>query len=486
MRILTPENKKIIKDIEHGEALRVALATKYFFYYCQIYMNDKFQLDFADFHLDIFNTLVGVEKFIAVMGFRGSAKSTILEAFAEWSIVTGKTRFAIWIGATGNDATSSIGNIRSSIEENVLLQSDFDIVIEKKRSKTGTEKWNDNQLTIKGNTILARSRGQKVRGLKFGSERIGLIIVDDLEDVESTRTMEKRKKTREWFFTEVVPATKQGVLGDDVKVVMLGNLVHRDCLIAYLVNNPDIVKVHKFALFGGDGREIEENITWKALYPNMDAVAEEKKKVMLSGAGMGHIIWQREYLLKLVDEEDQIIKREDIQYYPIEWLQKPTQQGGVGVDLAISQKQNADYTAMTKGVNVNNDYGERRLLILPNNLKGRYDFSTTIQKAKDLKAAMPMGTVFYVEKVAYQQSAIEVMERNGLVCRPMTVTTDKRSRLIAVSSWIKSGMVLFPKDGADDIIEQLINFGIDEHDDQVDSLIHLINGMLGGNHIVLA
>lgn len=484
MKTLTKETKELIKDIPNGDVMRVALATKYFFYYCRIYMNDKFKLDPADFHLDIFNTLVGVEKFIAIMGFRGSAKSTILEAFAEWNIVTGKTRFSIWIGATGSDATSSIGNIRSSIEENVLLQSDFGIVIEKKRSKTGTEKWNDGQLTIKGNTILARSRGQKVRGLKFGSERIGLIIVDDLEDVESTRTMEKRKKTREWFFTEVVPATKQGVLGDDVKVVMLGNLVHRDCLIAYLVNNPDIVKVHKFALFNGE--EKIENITWPALYPTMEAVNEEKKKVMLSGKGMGHIIWQREYLLKLVDEEDQVIKREDIQYYPVEWLQKPQLQGGVGVDLAISKKQTADYTAMTKGVNVNNDYGERRLLILPNNVKARLDFSQTIEKAKELKAIMKVGSTFFVEKVAYQQSAIEVLEKNGIFCKPMTVTTDKRSRLIAVSSWIKSGMVLFPKEGADDIIEELINFGIDEHDDQVDSLVHLINGMLGGNTIVLA
>lgn len=483
---------KLSKTIEERildpreSALRVSIASESFFNYCRIYCGDKFILPPALFHHEIFNSLSGVKKFIAIMGFRGSAKSTILEAFAEWTLVTQRVKFTIWIGATGNDSEQSIGNIRSSIESNLLLKNDFSITLDKQKD-TGTKQWTNKNLQIKGCLVTARSRGAKnIRGTKFGNERVGLIIVDDLENTDSTRTKESREKTRNWFFSEVVPATKQGVLGDDVKVIMLGNLVHRDCLISYLVERPDIVEVIKFSLFGGDGKEKLENITWPALYPTIEAIQEEKKKVMLSGAGMGNIIWQREYLLQLVDEEDQIIKQEDIVYYDDSWLQRPKIRGGVGVDLAISEKSTADYTAMTKGVMVENDYGEQRLLIMKNNVKDRMDFSSTIQRAKDIKFYMPEGTVFGVEDVGYQRSAIQVMERNGLPVVPMKVTKDKRSRLVAVSSYIKSGMVMFPKNGADDIIEELLGFGIDEHDDQVDSLIHLINLLLNTETVFFA
>ena len=74
-----------------------------------------------------------------------------------------------------------------------------------------------------------------------------------------------------------------------------------------------------------------------------------------------------------------ILKRSDIQYYPDEWLQKKPQSAGVGVDFAISEKQTADYTAMCKGMDVVNDEGERRLLVMKNNVCRRMDFATTIQ-----------------------------------------------------------------------------------------------------------
>jgi predicted phage terminase large subunit-like protein len=221
----------------------------------------------------------------------------------------------------------------------------------------------------------------------------------------------------------------------------------------------------------------------------MAAVEKEKEKVMLAGEGLGHVIWNREYLLKLVDEDDQVIKREDIHTYDDSWLQRPKLKGGVGVDLAISEKETADYTAMIKGCIVENDYGERRLLVMKNNVKARMDFPTTMAKAKSQRQTMPEGTVFFVEDVAYQKAAIQVMERNGIPVQGMTVSKDKRSRLVAVSGYIKSGMVMFPENETDDVadlIEQLIAFGMQEHDDMVDGLVHLIDGLLNTDTVYFA
>jgi predicted phage terminase large subunit-like protein len=313
---------------------------------------------------------------------------------------------------------------------------------------------------------------QKIRGKKFKKARIDLIIADDLEDVKDADTKEKRDVTRKWFFSEVLPATKQGVLADNVKVVLLGNLVHKDCLIKYL-SRSKTVKVLEFWLYDKDG-----NITWKGLYPNEEAVEKEKAKVLIAGEGLGEVIWAREYLGKEVDPEDMVIKLEDFKYYPDEWLQRKAQRAGVGVDLAISKKQTADFTSMVKGIDVNNDEAQRRLLILPGCVEARLGFAETITKAVEINEEMPQGTKWYVENVMYQQSAVEIMEKNGLSVVPMKSTADKRSRVVSACFYVKNGRVLFPRTGAEKVISNLTGFGIDEHDDTADAFADLVLGMV--------
>jgi phage terminase large subunit-like protein len=473
MRISLTKNQ--IKRIFAEKDLRVALAKKSFYHFLKIYLRHRFTLAPATFHKDIIDSLDSIDdvnRYIAMMGFRGSAKSTFLEAFAIWSAINEKHNFIIWIGNTIDDSKLSLANIRDEIEQNGLLRSDFGIIIKQDKNKDFRDKWSETQLTVGDCTILAKSRGQKIRGLKYKEARIDLIICDDLEDVKDADTAEKRKATRLWFFTEVMPATKQGVMAENVKVVMLGNLVHRDCLLCHL-SKGKIVRVLRFPLIDENG-----NITWKGLYPNMEAVEKEKEKVMLAGEGLGHIIWAREYLLKEVDAEDMIIKREDIQFYPVEWLQRKAQSAGVGVDFAISKKQTADYTAMVKAIDVNNDEGERRLLILPNPLNKRINFAETISTSVDIDDEMPAGTVWYPEKVAYQEAAIEIMEKNGLKVVRMPSVTDKRSRAIAACFYIKNGRVLLSEEGSAELIDQLLGFGIEDHDDLVDALGNVIFGMV--------
>ena len=459
---------------------RVQVGKGSFFHFLAIYMAHRFELDPADFHKDMIDALDSIDamnKYLAILGFRGSAKSTILELFAIWSMINGNHNFIVYIGATIDDAQKSLANIRDEIEQNKLLRQDFGIVLDPKDTEAVKkhgfrEKWSESQITIGNCTAVAKSRGQKIRGAKFKKARIDLIIGDDLEDVKDADSAEKRKKTRQWFFTEVLPATKQGVMADHVKVVLLGNLVHRDCLIMHL-SKGDIVRTLKFALINDEGE-----ITWKGLYPNMEAVEAEKAKVMLAGEGLGHVIWAREYLLKLVDEEDMVLKMEDIQYYPDEFLQRKAQASGVGVDLAISKKQTADYTAMVPGIDVMNDDAQRRLCILPWSVEARLNFSETITKAVEIDEQMPPGTKWYVENVMYQQSSVEIMEKNGLQVVPMKSTADKRSRIVSACFYAKQGRVLFPRTGAEKVIASLIGFGIEDHDDSADAFADLVLGMV--------
>lgn len=471
---------KELDEILADTDLKVAVALESFFHFLVFYMADNFELAPALFHKDIIDALDSVDdlnRFLSVMGFRGCAKSTILEAFAIWSMLNGKHNYIVWIGNTMDDSKESLANIKAEIEENEDLRADFNIRLstdegEATQGNVITKKWSEKQLIIGNCTIVAKSRMGKLRGKKFKKARIDLIICDDLEDIKTADTAEKRAETRKWFYTEVLQATKQGTLATDTKVVMLGNLVHRDCLVVQFGKSPK-VKSFRFPLIDAEG-----NITWTALYPTLEDVEAKKEEVMMAGEGLGHLIWAREYLLIDADEEDMILKLSDIQYYPDEWLQRKPVASGVGVDFAISKNQKADYTAMVKGMDIKNDEGLRRLLIMPGQVEARLDFEETITTAVGINNEMPHGTKWYPEKVAYQQAAIEIMQKNGLSVIPMPAVADKRSRAIAFCFYIKQGRVLFPRTGAEKLIANILGFGMEEHDDLTDACGNLVLGVI--------
>lgn len=464
-----------IQAMTEDKFSRIAICMESFYHFLLHYLDDDFELEPADFHKEMIDALDSVDdmnKYLAILGFRGSAKSTILEAFALWSLINRKHNFIVYIRSTIEDAKMSLANIRNRIEDNAELREDFNIILDDQKAHGFREKWSEGQITVGNCTMIARSRGQKFRGKKFKKARIDLIIGDDLEDVKDADTKEKRETTRQWFFTEVMPATKQGVLSPYVKVILLGNLVHKDCLIKHLAKSKT-VRVLEFWLYDKDG-----NITWKGLYPDEEAVQKEKDKVLIAGEGLGEIIWAREYLGKEVDPEDQILKMSDIQYYPDEWLQRKPVVAGVGVDFAISQEKKADYTAFCKGVDVKNDEGERRILIMKGNVEKRMGFDDTINKAVEINEIMPHGTKFFPEKVGYQEAAHEIMRKKGIQVIPMQAVGDKKARISSACFYVKQGRVLFPREGAENVITNLVGFGIEEHDDLADAFAYLVLGII--------
>ena len=232
-----------------------------------------------------------------------------------------------------------------------------------------------------------------------------------------------------------------------------------------------IYRFIEFPLIKKDG-----NITWTGKYPNMEAVEKQKKKVGSSSA------WSREYLLKVISEDDQVIKDEDITKYPASILNETNDEGKKilkikngcsAVDLAISVKETADYTAIISGIRA--DYlGRERILIKPNPINRRMDFATTIKVIGNVHASVPLGSNIVVEDIAYQKAAIQELKRKGFSVKGIRPITDKKARLETVAPYIKDGTVLFADIGCEELIEQLVGFGVEAHDDMVDALVYLI------------
>jgi predicted phage terminase large subunit-like protein len=438
-----------------------------------IYFPHHVYLKPAKYHPELVSSLDNPEiDMLEIIGHRGSTKSTwgsliypIYMALVHPDVYP----FIVPVADTGLQASMNMANIKTELEENSLLKQDFgNVTIGKKihdkapePTLESDEEWQSKNLLLStGVRILARSRGQKIRGLKHRQYRPGLVIVDDPEDLEWVRTKENRDKTTRWFLGEVLPAMDLRRR----KCVLIGNWLHMDALMARM-KNKGIFKVLEFPLIDKNGI-----CQWPALYPTQEFIDMKKKE-------FGPVAWQREMLLKAVPEDGQIITEEDIHYYDIESPQAIMGIKATGVDPAISKKQSADFTAMVSGKAawVNN---EPKIYVQPNPINSRMGVEEQVSQAKAIDARWPGEHMLFVEAVAYQLALVELMEKAMLPVQTIKPTTDKRARLMVASTYIKNGTVEFPRTGCEDLIIQLLGFGVEEHDDLVDALVMMINGII--------
>lgn len=443
---------------------RIYLATKSYKAFCLLYFPHYFYLKPAKFHNKLIKILENVsDEMLAIIGFRGSAKSTHASmAYPIWQAIKGEHHFIILINDTGTQRDINIENIKVEFEENILLRADFPYI----RPKGTKLKWTKGELELSNKVyILGRSRGQKVRGIRYRQWRPSLIVGDDLEDLEWVRKKENRDKTERWLKSEVIPAVEE----TKAKMIIIGNLLHTDSLMSRLKKHK-LMKVLEFPLID----PITKEVTWKAKYPNQEAIDKQKARIEKPS------VWLREYLLKIVAEEGSVIEDSDITYYDYKETQSiiygNAKNGGCGIDLAISEKDTADYTTMVSGIVVKED-GQDIIYVLPSPINKRLDLYRTIITAKEVKDTLPMGSKFFVEGVSYQQAAVKEMKRKGLPAIMMNPIHDKRARFETAAIHIKNGRVRFPKNGIDDLITQMLGFGIEDHDDLVDALVYLIFGL---------
>lgn len=410
-----------------------------------------------------------------IVAFRGSGKSTILTtSYPIWAIL-GKQqkKFILILCQTQSQAKQHMMNMKRELEDNDLLKRDLGPFREE------SDEWGSTSLVFSNMNarITAASTEQSIRGLRHNQHRPDLIIGDDLEDLASTKTRDGRNKTYQWLTGEVIPS------GDrNTRLVVVGNLLHEDSLLMRIKQAIEEKTIQ--GIFREYPLIQDERILWPGKYPSMKAIEEEKLK---SG---NNTAWQREYMLHIVPTEEQAIHREWIQYYdtlPKEFEKKSegtTIYGAfatirIGVDLAISKKDTADYTAMVVGYLVNAENGPT-LCILPKIINQKMTFPETVQLCRALdgsyKKEYDCHPRFIVESVGYQESLVQQLKMEGLndIVGVKPGTMDKRSRLALTAHWIQSGKILFPRVGAEELIDQIVNFGVEKHDDLVDAFSSLV------------
>lgn len=463
-----PVHNELTLQALNERRFRRELAHESFESFCKIYLAHHFYLTPSFGAREMLGEMSDhQQKRLEIIGFRGCAKSTFGSlALVLWCALEHPDRypFIVPLSNSGDQSSVNIASIRYELDNNELLINDYGHLKYKRIDDAvpeltfeSDEEWQKRNMVLEnGVRIMARSRGQRVRGLKHREHRIKLAIADDIEDLASVNTKENRDKTDRWFRGELMPSLD----AQTGRLILIGNWLHRDGLMARTKMTGSF-KVLEYPLV------VEDVCQWPAMYPNKEALDEKRKE-------MGEIAFRREMMLEVVAEEGQDVKPDDIVYYD----EIPASERGYvghGVDLAIGKKATNDYTSIVSG---EVRYIDERpfIYILPNVINARMDFNETINTV----SMMPQSGgvhLFCVENVAYQLAAIQEMERRMLAVRPMRPNTDKRARLRIAATYIKNGTVRFPRHGMDELLGQLFDFGVDSHDDMVDALVYLILGL---------
>ncbi len=445
--------ERMIKD----RKIRIATSKQSFFIFFHFYLAHYVKFQTAPFHREIFYLAEQEHiKSLFIAAFRGSSKSTILTtAYPMWAILgTPKRKFVLIICETQAQARQHMANLRKELETNTLLKNDLGPFREESIGE-----WAMSSIVFQntGARITIASIDQSIRGIRHYQHRPDLIILDDIEDLNSTKTLESRNKTFDWFTREVVP------LGDlGTRIIAVGNLLHEDALMMRLKKKIDLGD------FKGVFRRfplLDENGTclWPGKFDTEEKIDDLRQSIP------SEIAWQQEFLLNIVSDSSRVIFPEWIRYYD-ELPNMDLRSIHVGVDLAISQREGADFTAMV-GLRRYGYGNNMRLYVIPNPFNKRVPFPevvATIQNLDRTFKAKDEHTKFIVESNGFQEIYVQAVSDAGCDVEGVKHTGDKRSRLALVSKLIQDGSIVFPRQGAEELVAQLTGFGIENHDDLAD------------------
>lgn len=460
--------EKIVEQILNDHAARADIVRRRLEFFFLFYFSQYMEYQTAPFHEEIFRILENEKiRLAAIVAFRGSAKTTLITtAYVLWSILgVQQKRFIVICGQTEAKARQHLQNIKSMLLHNELLRRDLGPFEEEKNSLGNATAIIIKRLGVK---IMIASTEQSIRGSLHGNHRPDLIILDDIEDTNSVKTREGRDKTFSWLTGDVIPA------GDSkrVRVIAVGNLLHEDSVMRRLqkkIEGGEMQSLNaiyrEYPIVDGAG-----NPLWPGKYPTPESVAAERERTM------DDIAWFREYELKIVSSTEQVVHPEWIQFY--DELPRTGLRGiAIGIDLAVSEKQSADCTAMVVGY----IYGmgkNMKIYIQPNPINEQISFPVQIERVKALVAIHKQKhykVKIYIENVGYQEAMVQALEANRYDVEGVpTGRNDKRTRLSLTTSFLKEGQILFPSTGCEELIEQLTGFGKEAHDDLADAFAILV------------
>lgn len=400
-------------------------------------------------------------KFTMDLAPRGFGKSTVGDVDYCITRILRDSDIRIMIGSkTQGQAEAFLKEIRTHFEQNVDLIEVF--------GDLRGSKWTDKEFTVSSRKIIRKEA--TVTGLgasgQVVSKHFDLIIADDLVGFENARTENQRQKLREWFYSALAPT-----LEPHGEFHILGTRYHPSDLYQNLMDSGNYSVQVQQAIREKDGEEVS---LWEDKFD-----LETLKKIR---AESGTIIFGMQYQNNVDLAKGDVFRADYFRYYD-GYEHKDNQiivsvkndEGEVkkkpvkvyfGIDLAISQKDSADYFVIF----VIGKDNEGNIYCL-DYYRGKLTFDNQFNKIMEYARKYPMVERIGIETVAYQMAMAQELRRNtSLPIINIKTNRDKVSRAFRRSALFENGKVYF-RENMREFEEELLLFSRDgehEHDDLFD------------------
>jgi predicted phage terminase large subunit-like protein len=310
-----------------------------------------------------------------------------------------------------------------------------------------------------------------------------LLIMDDpVKNEEEAKSETYREKTDAWWLS-----TASTRLTSDGAVVLIMTRWHEDDLagrIIHRMKTDPASEQWRIVSLPAIAERPEEDGAWKraageALCPMMFPV----ERLNQIRHRLGSYWWSSLFQQNPVPDGGGVLMRSWFRYW--RWSNDPErivlEDVGVvnpwdgrrfcTVDLAVSEKDSADWTVVQTFTMVN-VRGKRHLILLDQQrqrLEGP-DIVPFIERAATAWKVSFVG----IESVQFQRSIVQEAARRGLPVRELESDRDKVSRAYGAAPMMERGEVWFPMSSSwlPEFEREIVSFPVAKHDDQVDALVY--------------
>lgn len=413
----------------------------------------------ATFHEEWSDILLNGSGHFAIEAFRESAKTQIVIRANLLHALTyprPSRSYLVVICATQRTASKKL----TEVSREFLNSADMSSLVESVRENSGLA-FEVSYITGQSVRIEAYGKGAAVRGLSWGAKRPDLVIIDDPQDQEDAISETVTVNDWDWFLSDVY------FLGQSTRIFLIGNNLGQRCIIESVIRGAERLKftARKIPILTKEGKS-----AWPEKWP-LKAIEDDRMAFALEGKTD---LWYMNKMCECISPESQKFKKAYFRYYdnPPELSQMNIY---TAVDLAISQKPNADYSAIvTVGVNA---AGHWFVLDVE---YGRYDPTTTMDAVFSAVQKWRPLTVG-IEAVAYQSALLHFLEKEmparGIFFRVEPLKAEKKKELridtlqprFAVGTvWFKSRAVWLAE-----IESELLSYPNGARDDVIDALAYV-------------
>ena len=447
----------------------------------KVIMSNMFSAASPEFHYKIAESLIDdTKKQINIIAPRGHAKSSIVGGvYPLFHIMNDSgAKLIVLVSRTQDHAIKLLGTIKDTLEFSETFRQIYGYW-----GQHSAKQWSKTEVELKdGSMIICKGTGQQLRGIKVGSQRPTLIIVDDPEDENNTKTAEAMEQNLRWLLQSAVPSLDP----QKGKIIVIGTPQHQRCLVEILKQMEGWENMH----FSPD---IDNK---KALWEEWQPISKLlQKKKELESIGRSSVFF-REYMCQIVGDEDQLFQQSYVQYHNYKlkidsagnhYLHDADKEFPVnvfmGVDPASSVRKTADYSViMPVAVDENNN---------------RYILQYYRQRATPMQLAESIIEYFKlfkpvkvrVESVGYQEMLREYLKQrceeekifiSGLEIKE-SPRTSKSSRLETMQPYFAQKKMYMLK-SMEELRDELLLYPRGKHDDLLDGLFYAMKKCFPPNH----